>query len=141
MTSCRPGSRCGNIITGNFVQGALDDGIFVQGPQTIFDPGRPPLTLPGATGTVLRGNVALDNGHEVSSGFSQDGIHNDSPASTLTRNVANRNRNLGIESVAGATDGGGNRARENGNPLQCTGVPAGPDRHLRAARALGRLVT
>ena len=29
---------------------------------------------------------------------------------------------LGIEAVAGVTDGGGNKAAGNGNPLQCTNV-------------------
>jgi Right handed beta helix region len=32
------------------------------------------------------------------------------------------NADLGIEAVAGTTDGGGNRARHNGNPAQCVGV-------------------
>jgi hypothetical protein len=46
----------------------------------------------------------------------------DSAATTLTRNTANRNHDLGIEAVPGVTDGGGNRARGNGNPLQCTNI-------------------
>lgn len=29
---------------------------------------------------------------------------------------------LGIEAVAGTTDGGGNGAKHNGNPAQCVGV-------------------
>jgi hypothetical protein len=36
-------------------------------------------------------------------------------------NVANYNGDLGIE-VIGSIDGGGNRARGNGNPLQCLNV-------------------
>jgi hypothetical protein len=36
--------------------------------------------------------------------------------------VANGNDDLGIEAVAGVTDGGGNQASGNGNPAQCTGV-------------------
>jgi hypothetical protein len=40
-----------------------------------------------------------------------------------TRNSAFFNHDLGIEAVPGVTDGGGNRARGNGNPEgQCTGV-------------------
>jgi len=33
-----------------------------------------------------------------------------------------RNADLGIEAVFGVIDGGGNRARANGNPLECTNV-------------------
>jgi hypothetical protein len=36
--------------------------------------------------------------------------------------MATRNRDLGIEAVAGVIDGGGNRASANGNPAQCTNV-------------------
>jgi hypothetical protein len=32
---------------------------------------------------------------------------------------------LGIEAVAGVTDGGGNKVSGNGNPLQCTNVFCG----------------
>ena len=35
------------------------------------------------------------------------------------------NGDLGIEAVPGVTDGGGNRARHNGNVAQCTGVACG----------------
>jgi hypothetical protein len=69
---------------------------------------------PEATGTLLRANVTTRNG--------DDGIDVDSPATTVTTNVANDNEDLGIEAVAGVTDGGGNRARGNGNPAQCVGV-------------------
>ena len=41
---------------------------------------------------------------------------------TLVRNTANRNHDLGIEAVAGVIDGGGNKAQGNGNPAQCTNV-------------------
>jgi hypothetical protein len=37
-------------------------------------------------------------------------------------NRANFNGDLGIEADLGTTDGGGNRARHNGNPAQCVGV-------------------
>jgi hypothetical protein len=39
----------------------------------------------------------------------------------VARNVALANADLGIESP-GVVDGGGNRARDNGNALQCVGV-------------------
>lgn len=41
---------------------------------------------------------------------------------TLTRNTANDNVNLGIEAEPSVIDGGGNRAKGNGNPLQCLNV-------------------
>jgi hypothetical protein len=69
---------------------------------------------PQATGTLLKANLATRNG--------DDGIDVDSPATTVTVNVANDNADLGIEAVPGVTDGGGNRASENGNPAQCVGV-------------------
>lgn len=102
------GTPTGNTIAGNFVQGALDSGIFVES---------------GAIDTLILRNVAIDNGHEIGPPPNgQDGILNLSPTSTLTGNVANDNTRYGIESVPGATDGGGNRAEGNGNPLQCLNV-------------------
>jgi parallel beta-helix repeat protein len=71
-----------------------------------------------ASGTLLRANVATRN--------RDDGIDVNSPATTVTSNVANNNTDLGIEAVAGVTDGGGNRARGNGNPAQCVGVRCAP---------------
>jgi hypothetical protein len=59
-------------------------------------------------------NVASDN--SVGSG-----IESSAPGTTLTRNRADRNANYGIE-APGAVDGGGNRAKHNGNPAQCLGV-------------------
>jgi hypothetical protein len=41
---------------------------------------------------------------------------------TIARNRANENGDLGIEAVAGVTDGGGNRANGNCNAAQCTNV-------------------
>jgi large repetitive protein len=98
----------GNVLVGNSIRGAQVNGIFVQGE---------------AVDTVLLRNTALANGNDpFSFPGGHDGIANDSPTSTLTGNVANDNRNFGIESVPGATDGGGNRASGNGNPLQCLNV-------------------
>jgi hypothetical protein len=69
------------------------------------------------TSTLLTGNLALNAGND---GF---GIYQ--PGSTLTRNSAFHNGNLGFEAVTGTIDGGGNRAHGNGNPAQCTGVACG----------------
>jgi hypothetical protein len=41
---------------------------------------------------------------------------------TLAGNAANHNHDLGIEAVAGVTDGGGNWARGNGDPRECTNI-------------------
>jgi parallel beta-helix repeat protein len=40
-------------------------------------------------------------------------------AVTLGSNRADRNADLGIEATSGVIDGGGNRAKHNGNPAQC----------------------
>jgi large repetitive protein len=68
----------------------------------------------GNTGTVLEGNRSKANG--------DDGFDVESVATTLTENIANSNHDLGIEAVPGVSDGGGNRASGNGNPLQCTNL-------------------
>ena len=62
----------------------------------------------------LTGNRTDSNG--------DDGLDVDGPDGTLTGNVANRNTDLGIEAAPGTVDGGGNRARQNGNPLQCLNI-------------------
>jgi len=50
-----------------------------------------------------------------------DGIHVDSVTTTISRNDARKNTALGIN-APGAIDGGGNKAKGNGDPLQCVGV-------------------
>ena len=77
------------------------------------------IQLTGTGGQVrLVANEAVSNG--------DDGIHvGEIPlpvterSVVLERNRADHNADLGIEAVPGVTDGGGNRARGNGNPLQC----------------------
>jgi nitrous oxidase accessory protein NosD len=122
----------GNVIADNRVARAVNDTIRVAS----FDPDNPTV------GTVVRDNLARDAGVDgisvgtdgeatvtdtlilrnraVSAG--DDGFDVESAATTLTRNWALRNHDLGIEAVPGVTDGGGNRAAGNGNPLQCTNV-------------------
>ena len=41
---------------------------------------------------------------------------------TLSSNRSDRNADLGIEAARGVIDGGGNRAKHNGNPAQCLNV-------------------
>jgi parallel beta-helix repeat protein len=121
----------GNLLADNTIERAREAGIRVFSPPD--EPDLPPtvdntlrsnvvrdaspdaiLVEATATGTLLERNLA--------EGAGDDGIDVDSPATTLTRNTANRNHDLGIEAVPGVTDGGGNRASGNGNPLQCTNV-------------------
>ena len=92
----------GNIVRDNRVERAGLDGILIDAT---------------ATGSLLELNRA--------SAADDDGIDVESPTTTLTRNTAHRNRDLGIEAATGVTDGGGNQARANGNPLQCTNVFCG----------------
>jgi parallel beta-helix repeat protein len=71
-----------------------------------------------AQNTLLDQNTTNRNG--------DDGIDVESASTTLTQNTANFNADLGIEAVPGVTDGGGNKARGNGNPDQCLNVTCKP---------------
>lgn len=93
------GTSDANVISHNVANSELDDGIFVT---------------PGATAALLERNTADGNG--------DDGIDVRAPGTRVTANTTNDNRDLGIEAVLGTIDGGGNRARGNGNALQCTNV-------------------
>lgn len=94
-----PSASADNVISRNVANSKLSDGILVNN---------------GAARTLVKRNTATGSGH--------DGIHVDAPATILTQNSANQNHNLGIEAIPGVTDGGGNHAAANGNPLQCTNV-------------------
>lgn len=76
----------------------------------------------GSVGTVIEKNTVDRNGFAFPGVAGPDGIHVNEPATTLTKNTANDNDDYGIEAVAGVTDGGGNKARDNGNPAQCLNV-------------------
>lgn len=89
----------GNVLARNDLTANDFDGIFVD---------------PGTTETVVLANEAAEN--------ADDGIDVRNAATTITRNVADRNVDLGIDAVLGVLDGGGNRATGNGNPLQCVNV-------------------
>lgn len=102
----------GNIVSANVVNSKLSSGIVINN---------------GASGTLLLRNLAVGSG--------DDGIYVDAPATTLTRNTAILNHNLGIEAVRRVIDGGGNVARRNSNPLQCTGVVCAA-RHPRTSAGL-----
>lgn len=89
-----------NDIEGNVAANNDHDGIVVNG---------------RSDGTLVMANVAVFNGLD-------DGIDVDNADSTIADNTANENGDLGIEAVAGVTDGGGNRASGNGDPRQCVNV-------------------
>jgi len=88
-----------NVVSNNVANSRVYDGILVNA---------------NATGTLVEGNTANRNGG--------DGIHVDAAATTVTRNTADHNHDLGIDAVPGVIDGGGNRANANGNPLQCLNI-------------------
>jgi parallel beta-helix repeat protein len=118
----------GNRLVGNQVGFVGSDGnvggVFVlsdsdrtllQGNTVANDrPGDGVFVEAGSDRTVLRRNLTSGNG--------DDGIQVDDPDTLLVGNTANDNDDLGIEAVAGVTDGGGNTARSNGNPAQCSNV-------------------
>ena len=88
-----------NVVRRNRVHGVGSHGFFVG---------------PGVKNTLLKGNhVSRARKH---------GMNVKSAATTLTRNHARRNGDLGISAVPGVTDGGGNRASGNGDPDQCKHV-------------------
>ena len=91
-----------NVVRRNLVRGGRENGFLVAKKDN---------------DSVLRGNVAV--------GAADDGFHVRSRSTKLTRNRAVRNGDLGIQAVSGVTDGGGNKAGRNGNPLQCTRVACG----------------
>jgi hypothetical protein len=96
------------------------------------------IRLGSGSSHVARRNRATRNGTDgilVASGAEEfdvtgnrtdrnggDGIDVDAQNGTIASNRADRNADLGMEAVPGVFDGGGNRAKHNGNPLQCLNV-------------------
>jgi parallel beta-helix repeat protein len=88
-----------NVVRRNLVRNSAVDG-FLVGKKDAH--------------SLLLGNIAR--------GAGDDGFDVESRSATLTRNRAVRNADLGIEAMFGVIDGGGNIARNNGNPAQCTNI-------------------
>jgi parallel beta-helix repeat protein len=92
----------------------------------------------GSVNTVVRGNLVRGSGRDgfvvhkkdkgslikrnIARGAGDDGFDVESRLTKLARNRALRNIDLGIEAVRGVIDGGGNIARHNGDPRQCTNI-------------------
>jgi parallel beta-helix repeat protein len=100
----------GNVVAENEVHDAFK---FSFDPET----GDGILVSSGASGTLLRANVAVSN--------DEDGIDVRSAGTRLRDNRANDNGDFGIDAVEGVIDVGGNTASGNGNPLQCRNVFCG----------------
>jgi large repetitive protein len=94
-----PGTSDRTVISRNIANSRLADGILVNA---------------DAAETLIQRNRADRNG--------RDGIKVDATGTTLSRNSANRNHDLGIEAVPGVIDDGGNRAFGNGDPAQCVNI-------------------
>jgi len=118
----------GNLVADNLVVGTRHAGIRLG----IHHP-----SLGGAHNVVRRnlvrdsdvdGFVVTKKDHHsllkrnVAKGAGDDGFDVEGRTAKLTRNRALRNHDLGIEAVRGVIDGGGNVARHNGDPRQCTNI-------------------
>jgi parallel beta-helix repeat protein len=88
-----------NVVRRNLVRDSRKDGFLVEKKDRH---------------SRLKGNVAKRSG--------DDGFDIESRSAKLTSNRAVRNHDLGIEAVRGVIDGGGNVARHNGDPRQCTHI-------------------
>lgn len=98
------GGTISNRFDANVVRDAGADGIAIG----------PPPEDGSFSDTVLTRNIVI--------AAAADGIDVEAPSTTLARNLAFRNADLGIEAVPEVIDGGGNTAFRNGNPAQCVGV-------------------
>jgi hypothetical protein len=124
----QPGGLAGRMtVTRNTITDTVGDGITVDGPgDLLLD--RNVVTNSGQHGINIYSNLVgipaePDNGTFVvtknrTDYNGADGIRSYVASTTISKNEASFNGNLGIEAVSG-TRGTGNRARRNGNPLQC----------------------
>jgi parallel beta-helix repeat protein len=137
-----------NVIHTNSVSAGRDYGIHIYSTASsevtrnqVFDTGGHGIYVTLANGQVrLERNTAshnLEDGIHIDGRFGgqgaavarnsvsyngDDGIEVGAADSLVRKNTADHNADLGIEAVAGVTDGGGNRAFSNGDPLQCLNV-------------------
>jgi parallel beta-helix repeat protein len=118
----------GNLVANNVVVDARRAGIRLGIPHPFL----------GGADNVVRGNLVKDSRvdgylvnakddhsllrHNTARRAGDDGFDVESRSAKLTKNLALRNGDLGIAAVRGVTDGGGNVARHNGDPRQCTHI-------------------
>ena len=95
------------LIVGNDVRRNGADGILIDG---------------RGSGNVVEGNRARFNGDDGIDAACGADVCIPGVFVTLSANAARHNGDLGIEADPYAGDGGGNRARHNGDPAECTGV-------------------
>lgn len=89
----------GDVVRENRVKNSRGDGFYISR----YD-----------NNSVLKRNVAI--------GAGDDGFDINGPSTKLTGNRALRNDDLGIAAGPRSIDGGGNVARHNGDPRQCTNI-------------------
>ena len=94
-----PDGGARNVVRGNIVERTDDDAF---------------LVTPEDHHSIVKHNTARE--------ARDDGFDIQSRSARLTRNRAFRNADLGIRAVEGVADGGGNVARGNGDPRQCTHI-------------------
>jgi parallel beta-helix repeat protein len=117
-----------NLVARNQIVGASGNGVYLA-------LNRP--SIGGHDNLIRRNSVRASGGdaflvrredrhsrlkRNVAVGAGKDGIDIQSHTAKLTRNKARRNRDLGIETVRGVRDGGGNMASGNGDLRQCTNI-------------------
>jgi hypothetical protein len=118
----------GNVVARNDIVGPRRSGVYLA-----LD--RPPI---GGRDTIVRRNVVRGSGKDAfvvrakdrhsrlkrnaAVGARDDGFDVQSHTAKLTKNLGLLNGGLGIEAVRGVIDGGGNVARHNGDPRQCTNI-------------------
>lgn len=94
-----PAGGGSNVVRWNVVEGSRDDAF---------------LVTPEDRHSVVKHNTARE--------ARDDGFDIQSRSARLTANRAFGNADLGIQAVDGVIDGGGNRARGNGDPRQCVNI-------------------
>ena len=107
------GNSCSGIVLVDSDRNTVVDNVTAMNRNSPVVSGDGIFIDSASRGTVLRHNRSETN--------TDDGIDVESPATKLLDNRADRNDDLGIEAVAGVS-GSGNKAKGNGNALQCVNI-------------------
>jgi parallel beta-helix repeat protein len=125
-----------NVVEHNTAQGNLWAGIgfgsstgnVVRWNVVIHNPGAGIVEVDNVDAKVI-GNLVNGNGFAPTACLpdcpdfeTNDGINTNSVGTTVSRNIANNNGDLGIQAVVGVIDGGQNTAHHNGDPRQCVAI-------------------